>query len=96
MTGTQVRGVVRSTMDLVTWTHVVLDPAASARAGRGHEARHRDCAAVVDRLRSVLAGPELVPAAPGVGERLWWATGTPSAVDAAADGGPAAGSGADG
>lgn len=31
MTGTQVRGVVRSTMDLVTWTHVVLDPAPSAR-----------------------------------------------------------------
>lgn len=60
------------------------DPAAAARAGRDHRLRHRDCAEVVDEVRAALAGPELVPAAPGLRERLWWATGTPSAVDAAA------------
>jgi alkanesulfonate monooxygenase SsuD/methylene tetrahydromethanopterin reductase-like flavin-dependent oxidoreductase (luciferase family) len=60
------------------------DPDAAARAGLDHARRHRDCAAVVDEVRALLGGDALVPAAPGLRERMWWATGTASAVDAAA------------
>lgn len=60
------------------------DPDATVRAGLDHARRHRDCAAVVDEVRALLGGDVLVPAAPGVRERMWWATGTPGAVDAAA------------
>lgn len=60
------------------------DPDAADRAGRDHARRHRDCAAVVDDVRAALTGPRLVPAARGLADRMWWATGTPGAVDAAA------------
>lgn len=53
------------------------DPDASLRFGRRHDDRHADTVAALDVLL------ELLPAA--VAEhRVWWATGTPSAVDAAA------------
>lgn len=60
------------------------DDAASAAFGRDHTSRHTDCAAAVDELRRHLAGPALVPAAPGLAQRLWWATGSAAGVDAAA------------
>ncbi len=60
------------------------DEAASAAFGRDHTRRHADCAAVVDELCRLLDGAELVPAAPGLRSRLWWATGSVEGVDAAA------------
>jgi alkanesulfonate monooxygenase SsuD/methylene tetrahydromethanopterin reductase-like flavin-dependent oxidoreductase (luciferase family) len=60
------------------------DPAASAAFGFDHERRHQDCQAVVDELCRQLEGPGLVPPAPGMRERLWWATGSPAGVGAAA------------
>ena len=60
------------------------DAAASASFGRDHDARHRECSAVVDRVCRELAGSWLVPGAPGLRERLWSATGSTAGVDAAA------------
>jgi alkanesulfonate monooxygenase SsuD/methylene tetrahydromethanopterin reductase-like flavin-dependent oxidoreductase (luciferase family) len=60
------------------------DAAASAGFGRDHDQRHRDCARVVDELCATLGGDWLVPAAPGLLGRLWWATGSGAGVDAAA------------
>ncbi|GAA2891270.1 hypothetical protein GCM10010472_57130 [Pseudonocardia halophobica] len=60
------------------------DPAASALFGRDHERRHADCAAAVDELREILGGATLVPDAPGLLDRMWWATGSRRGVDAAA------------
>jgi alkanesulfonate monooxygenase SsuD/methylene tetrahydromethanopterin reductase-like flavin-dependent oxidoreductase (luciferase family) len=52
------------------------DPAASARFGRDHDRRHLDCAQAVDTLLDALGTPAVVPAAPGLPRRLWWATGS--------------------
>ncbi|GAY07513.1 LLM class flavin-dependent oxidoreductase [Pseudonocardia sp. N23] len=60
------------------------DPSAAAAFGREHADRHDDTVLLVDTLRTILRGPRLVPAAPGVAHRLWWATGSTVAVDAAA------------
>lgn len=60
------------------------DAAASAAFGRDHADRHDDTVALLDTLRTILRGPRLVPAAPDVAHRLWWATGSTPAVDAAA------------
>lgn len=60
------------------------DEAASVAFGRDHERRHADCRAVVDRLCNLLEGTALVPVAPGLRQRLWWATGSTAGVDAAA------------
>ncbi|OLT20862.1 hypothetical protein BJF78_34975 [Pseudonocardia sp. CNS-139] len=60
------------------------DPAAFARYGRDHGTRHADCTAVVDAVCRELEGDGLVPGAPGLRERMWWATGSPAGVDAAA------------
>lgn len=60
------------------------DAAAAARVGRDHDERHRDCAAVVDGVRAALGGSDLVPSAPGLRSRMWWATGSPATVDDAA------------
>lgn len=60
------------------------DPAASAAFGRDHGQRHADCTAVVDALCGLLTGSALVPAAAGLRQRLWWATGSAAGVDAAA------------
>ncbi|MFC7657338.1 LLM class flavin-dependent oxidoreductase [Pseudonocardia benzenivorans] len=60
------------------------DAAAAAAFGRDHGARHDETLAVLDRVRTVLRGPRLVPAAPGVAQRLWWATGSGVAIDEAA------------
>jgi alkanesulfonate monooxygenase SsuD/methylene tetrahydromethanopterin reductase-like flavin-dependent oxidoreductase (luciferase family) len=60
------------------------DPAASATFGLRHERRHQDCRAVVDELCRLLEDPATVPPAPGLRDRLWWATGSPAGVDAAA------------
>ncbi|SDF26591.1 LLM class flavin-dependent oxidoreductase [Pseudonocardia oroxyli] len=60
------------------------DPAASALFGRDHERRHAETAAAVDELRAVLGGITLVPDAPGLLDRMWWATGSARGVDAAA------------
>lgn len=60
------------------------DPRASAAFGRDHERRHADCQDAVDELCRVLESPELIPEAPGLRRRLWWATGSPEGVDAAA------------
>ena len=56
------------------------DVAASAAFGRDHARRHADCAAAVDALRTAT----VTPAAPGLRDRLWWATGSAAGVDAAA------------
>jgi alkanesulfonate monooxygenase SsuD/methylene tetrahydromethanopterin reductase-like flavin-dependent oxidoreductase (luciferase family) len=60
------------------------DPVASAVFGRDHERRHADCTRVIDEACRVLDGTALVPAAPGLRQRLWWATGSRAGVDAAA------------
>jgi alkanesulfonate monooxygenase SsuD/methylene tetrahydromethanopterin reductase-like flavin-dependent oxidoreductase (luciferase family) len=60
------------------------DPLASAWFGRDHARRHADCAAAVDDLCELLGGTMLVPAAPGLRERLWCATGSDDGVAAAA------------
>ncbi|MCW2719400.1 LLM class flavin-dependent oxidoreductase [Pseudonocardia sp.] len=60
------------------------DEAASEAFGRDHARRHEDCAAVVDELCRLLDGTGLVPAAPGLRQRLWWATGSSAGVEAAA------------
>ncbi len=60
------------------------DDAASAAFGRDHASRHADCASAVDELCRHLDGSSLVPAAPGLRQRLWWATGSAAGVDAAA------------
>jgi alkanesulfonate monooxygenase SsuD/methylene tetrahydromethanopterin reductase-like flavin-dependent oxidoreductase (luciferase family) len=60
------------------------DPAASAAFGRDHARRHEDCTAVVDEVCRVLDGTALVPAAPGLRDRLWWATGSAEGIDVAA------------
>jgi len=61
------------------------DPAATALFGRDHEHRHADCAEVVDELREILGGCTLVPDAPGLLDRMWWATGSTRGVDAATE-----------
>ncbi|HEY2203697.1 MAG TPA: LLM class flavin-dependent oxidoreductase, partial [Pseudonocardia sp.] len=61
------------------------DPRASAEFGTDHSARHGDALAVLDRLCALLDGPTLVPPAPGLRGRLWWATGSPAGADAAAE-----------
>jgi Luciferase-like monooxygenase len=61
------------------------DPAASAAFGRDHDRRHRDCLDIVDELRRTLAGSWLVPAAPSLRARLWWATGSADGIAIAAD-----------
>lgn len=60
------------------------DAAASAAFGRDHERRHADCTDVVDGVCRALEGTTLVPAAPGLRDRLWWATGSTEGIDAAA------------
>lgn len=60
------------------------DPAASAAFGRDHSRRHEDCTVAVDAVCAALEGSSLVPAAPGLRERLWWATGSPEGIRAAA------------
>ena len=60
------------------------DPAASALFGHDHEHRHAECLDGLDRLRAVLGGVTLVPDAPGLLDRMWWATGSARGVDAAA------------
>ena len=78
------------------------DAVASRLFERDHDLRHMDCCAAVDRLCSWLDGPELVPAAPGLRRRLWWATGSRRGADDAAERGmgllsgrPGGGPGAD-
>jgi alkanesulfonate monooxygenase SsuD/methylene tetrahydromethanopterin reductase-like flavin-dependent oxidoreductase (luciferase family) len=61
------------------------DPAASAAFGRDHDRRNHDCLNVVEELCRTLAGSWLVPAAPGLRERLWWATGSAEGIAVAAD-----------
>lgn len=63
------------------------DPAASARFGRDHGRRHGDCRAAVDELIRLLASADVVPAAPALRDRLWWATGSAEGVDHAASSG---------
>nr|WP_226351512.1 hypothetical protein [Pseudonocardia sp. ICBG601] len=53
------------------------DPDAARRFGRHHDDRHRDTVAALDVLL------ETLPTALAT-QRVWWATGTPSSVDAAA------------
>lgn len=60
------------------------DAGASAVFGRDHARRHADCLAALDELCRHLDGPALVPAAPGLRQRLWCATGSTAGVDAAA------------
>ncbi len=60
------------------------DAAASVAFGRDHDRRHQDCAAALDRTCAALDGPWLVPAAPGLRDRLWLATGSTAGVEAAA------------
>ena len=60
------------------------DASAAAAFGRDHADRHDDTVALVDTLRTILRGPRLVPTASDVAQRLWWATGSTVAVDAAA------------
>jgi alkanesulfonate monooxygenase SsuD/methylene tetrahydromethanopterin reductase-like flavin-dependent oxidoreductase (luciferase family) len=60
------------------------DAAASAAFGRNHERRHAECTDVVDGVCRALEGTALVPAAPGLRHRLWWATGSNDGIDAAA------------
>ncbi len=61
------------------------DADASAAFGRDHDRRHRDCLDVVDELRRNLDGSWLVPAAPGLRGRLWWATGSADGIATAAE-----------
>jgi hypothetical protein len=58
---------------------------ASGLFGRDHKNRHAECRRAVERLCGWLSGPELVPAAPGLRNRLWWATGSGPGMDAAAE-----------
>ncbi|MGI5131179.1 LLM class flavin-dependent oxidoreductase [Pseudonocardia sp. CA-107938] len=60
------------------------DPAASARFGRDHARRHDDCLAVIDQVCRAFEETTLVPAVPDLRRRLWWATGSPDGIDAAA------------
>ncbi|HZZ45851.1 MAG TPA: LLM class flavin-dependent oxidoreductase [Pseudonocardia sp.] len=60
------------------------DPVASAWFGRDHTQRHRDCVTAVDELCALLTGAYLVPEAPGLRRRLWWATGSDDGMLAAA------------
>ncbi|WP_084215823.1 LLM class flavin-dependent oxidoreductase [Pseudonocardia spinosispora] len=60
------------------------DDVASDVFGHDFRARHAECLDVVDQLHGLLSGDDLVPPAPGLHQRMWWATGTPAAVDAAA------------
>jgi alkanesulfonate monooxygenase SsuD/methylene tetrahydromethanopterin reductase-like flavin-dependent oxidoreductase (luciferase family) len=53
-------------------------------AGLDAGERHRACRRVVRRLCALLEDEWLVPAAPGLRQRLWWATGTPELVGRAA------------
>ncbi|GAA1836512.1 hypothetical protein GCM10009836_13750 [Pseudonocardia ailaonensis] len=61
------------------------DPAATALFGADHEHRHADCADALDELCDILGGITLVPDAPGLLDRMWWATGSARGVDAAAE-----------
>jgi alkanesulfonate monooxygenase SsuD/methylene tetrahydromethanopterin reductase-like flavin-dependent oxidoreductase (luciferase family) len=63
------------------------DAVASQLFGRRHADRHTDCRDAVEQLCGWLTGPELIPAAPGLRQRLWWATGSCHGVDAAAEAG---------
>jgi alkanesulfonate monooxygenase SsuD/methylene tetrahydromethanopterin reductase-like flavin-dependent oxidoreductase (luciferase family) len=60
------------------------DAAASAVFGRDYGRRHHDCTEVIDKVCHALEGTALVPAAPGLRHRLWWATGSSAGIDAAA------------
>ncbi len=60
------------------------DAVAARRFGRDHDRRHVDCASVVDGVRAVLRGRELVPDRPALADRMWWATGSRDGVLAAA------------
>jgi alkanesulfonate monooxygenase SsuD/methylene tetrahydromethanopterin reductase-like flavin-dependent oxidoreductase (luciferase family) len=57
---------------------------AAEASGLSQAERHRACIRAVEALCWLLDGDLLVPAAPGLRSRLWWATGTSSLVDAAA------------
>jgi alkanesulfonate monooxygenase SsuD/methylene tetrahydromethanopterin reductase-like flavin-dependent oxidoreductase (luciferase family) len=60
------------------------DRAASARFGRDHARRHGDCLDVIDEVCRAFEGTTLIPAAPDLRRRLWWATGSPAGIDTAA------------
>lgn len=60
------------------------DAAAAEAFGRDHTRRHQDCVAVVDELCEALVDRDLVPYRPDLRRRLWWATGSPAGVHAAA------------
>lgn len=60
------------------------DATASSWFGRDHARRHADCRAAVHELLHHLDAPGLVPAADGLAQRLWWATGSAEGVDHAA------------
>jgi alkanesulfonate monooxygenase SsuD/methylene tetrahydromethanopterin reductase-like flavin-dependent oxidoreductase (luciferase family) len=66
------------------------DATAASAFGHDHDRRHEECTRTVDRLCALLhddgaGGPvPLVPAAPGLRDRLWWATSSVAGVDAAA------------
>ena len=52
--------------------------------GQDHLTRHGRCLAAIDELRALLGTDEHVPRADGLRERLWWATGSPAGLHAAA------------
>lgn len=64
------------------------DAAAAAAFGHHHELRHEECTGVADRLCDLLEDSAqsvpVVPVAPGLRDRLWWATSSAAGVDAAA------------
>jgi alkanesulfonate monooxygenase SsuD/methylene tetrahydromethanopterin reductase-like flavin-dependent oxidoreductase (luciferase family) len=60
------------------------DASAAAAFGLDHAARHARCAEVVDELCALLHADEHLPATGDLRRRLWWATGSPAGVDAAA------------
>lgn len=59
------------------------DAETSRAFGRDHGRRHADAMATVDELARLLGESEIVPAAPDLRSRLWWAT--TSCVEVAAE-----------
>lgn len=59
------------------------DEEASRAFGRDHARRHDDTLAAIDELARLLGEAGIVPTAPGLRGRLWWATN--SCTDAAAE-----------